>query len=119
IKHKKKKGGHLMLTRPAYLLYLPKKDWAVAHWDKKLVILLRRKAVDAKWLKKHEYKLLRPEDTENLAIMAIEGEIEFKKIEKEVEMYLKNNDKFLKDSLNKNIKAWWKNLSGFKKDYKR
>ncbi len=117
IKHKRKKGGHLMLSRPAYLLYLPKKDWAVAHWDKKLVILLRRKAMDTAWLKEHEYKLLRPEDTENLAIMAIEGEVEFKAIEKEVALYLKSNDPDLKDSLNENIKAWWENLSRFKKEH--
>jgi hypothetical protein len=115
IKHKKKKGRELILGRPAYLLYLPKKDWAVTHWDKKLVILLRRKAVDASWLKEHEYKLLRPEDTENLAVMAIEGDIKFNAIEKEVELYLKNNDASLKDSLNENIKQWWKNLSRFDK----
>ena len=118
IKHKLKKGGHLILNRPAYLAYLPKKDWAVAHWDKKLVILLRRKAVDKKWLEEHEYKLLRPEDTENLAIMAIEGEVEFKAIEKEVELYLTSNNPGLKDSLNESIEEWWENLSRFKKEHK-
>lgn len=115
IKHKLKKGGHLILRRPVYLLYLPKKDWAVAHWDKKVVILLKRNAVGAKWLKEREYKLLRAEDTENLAILALEGEVEFSAIEKEVEFYLKSNNADLKDSLNENIKEWWNNLSRFNK----
>ena len=118
IKHKMKKGGHLILRRPVYLLYLPKKNWAVVHWDKKIVILVKRKAIDKKWLKEHEYKLLRPEDTENLAVMAIEGDIEFAAIEKEVKLYLKNNDSGLEGSLNENIKEWWDNLSRFKEEHK-
>ncbi len=110
IKHKLKKGGHIILRRPVYLLYLPKKDWAVAHWDKKLVILLRRKAVDAAWLKEHEYKLLRPEDTENLAIMALEGEVKLSEIEKDVRLYTNSNDSFLSAGLNSDIKKWHRSL---------
>ena len=55
----------------------------------------------------------------NLAIMAIEGEVKFSAIEKEVELYLKNNNPDLKDSLNKSIEGWWQNLSSFKKEHRQ
>ena len=110
LKHKLKDGGHLILNRPVYLLYLPKKNWAVAHWDKKLVILVRRKAIDAKWLKEHEYKLLRPEDTENLALMALKGEVKLSEIEKDVRLYLDSNASSLSAGLNSDIKKWHRNL---------
>ena len=43
-------GREAVFRRPAYLFYLPKKDWAVVYWDLRSAVLVRRKAVSSDWL---------------------------------------------------------------------
>lgn len=77
-----------LFWRPAYLFYLPKKDWAVVYWDYRVAALVRRSAVPAAWVAAREYFYLRPTDVPNLASPVLAGEIPLSGLDRELELYL-------------------------------
>lgn len=82
-------GGRVELFwRPAYLFYLPKKDWAVVYWDYRVAALVRRSAAPAAWVAAREYLYLRPADVPNLASPVLAGEIPLSGLDRELELYL-------------------------------
>ncbi|OGS51600.1 MAG: hypothetical protein A3J79_14630 [Elusimicrobia bacterium RIFOXYB2_FULL_62_6] len=87
VKHRFESGREAVALRPAYLFYLPKKDWAVVYWDAKVVVLVKRAAADPAWLAANEYKLLRPDDMENAAAAALEGELRMGELKAEAERF--------------------------------
>ena len=80
-------GRESVAWRPAYLFYLPRKDWAVVYWDMKTVVLAKRGAVDPAWLAGREYKHLRPDDMQNAAAAALEGDIKMAEIREEAQRF--------------------------------
>ncbi|MBU2574492.1 MAG: hypothetical protein KKH28_10490 [Elusimicrobia bacterium] len=87
VKQRFKSGREIIAWRPAYLFYLPKKEWAVIYWDMKAVVLAKRDAVAAAWLAGREYKILRPDDMNNVAAAALEGEIRMGGINEEAQRF--------------------------------
>jgi len=77
-----------LFWRPAYLFYLPKKDWAVVYWDYRVAALVRRSAVPAAWVAAREYLYLRPTDVPNLASPVLAGEIPLSGLDRELALYL-------------------------------
>ncbi|MBI4655915.1 MAG: hypothetical protein HY746_04105 [Elusimicrobia bacterium] len=108
VKHRFKNGKTAVLYRPAYLAYLPKKNWAVVYWDKKCVILAERNSASRNWLKMNEYKYLRADDTFNLAMAVLENEIPVKDVEREILRFINLPD--LEESMGKETKVWWERL---------
>lgn len=77
-----------LFWRPAYLFYLPKKDWAVVYWDYRVAALVRRSAVPAAWVAAREYLYLRPTDVPNLASPVLAGEIPLSGLDRELALFL-------------------------------
>ena len=75
VKQRLKSGAEKIFWRPAYLFYLPKKDWALVYWNNKIAALVRRSAVRAAWLKENEYSYFRPGDSYNLQVPLFAGEV--------------------------------------------
>ena len=84
-------GREIVLWRPAYLFYLPKKDWAVIYWDYRAAVLVRRGAVSPAWLSGMEYSYFRPADSGNIVLPLLEGEIRLSELDREIRSYLRNN----------------------------
>ncbi len=110
VKHKFKDSREIVMWRPTYLLYIPRKDWALVHWDARLIVMVMRKSAPPEWLKKNEYKLFRADDTQNVALMALSGEVSFDELKGEVKRYLKNNPAHIEDSLHASVASWFASL---------
>jgi hypothetical protein len=82
-------GRNDIFWRPAYLFYLPRRDWAVIYWDYSIVAVVRRKAVPAGWLAAREFRWLRPADTLNLVAPLLAGDIPLSEIRRETALYLR------------------------------
>ncbi|MBI4052175.1 MAG: hypothetical protein HY400_06690 [Elusimicrobia bacterium] len=82
-----KNGGKRTLKRPFYLTYMPKKDWALVYWDEKDMIFVRRSSVDGKWLARHEYTYVRPDDSEALSYMISEKLVPADAVQRESARY--------------------------------
>ncbi|HBE89379.1 MAG TPA: hypothetical protein DDW67_09615, partial [Elusimicrobia bacterium] len=81
-------GFETELTRPAYLLYLPRPEWAVVYWDSSAAVLAKRSAVAAGWLKERELEYLRPGDTHNLRAAALAGAVPLSALRRDLDRYL-------------------------------
>lgn len=88
VKQRLADGRVELFWRPAYLFYLPRKDWAVVYWDYRVAALVRRTAVPAAWLAAREYFYLRPSDVPNLALPVLAGEVPLSGLERELRLYL-------------------------------
>ena len=88
IKQRLANGRVELFWRPAYLFYLPKKDWAVVYWDYRVAALVRRSAVPAAWVAAREYRYLRPTDVPNLASPVLAGEIPLSGLDRELALFL-------------------------------
>jgi len=91
VKRKLPGGREVIFWRPAYLFYLPKKEWAVVYWDYRAAVLVRRQAVDPVWLSGMEYRYFRPADSVNIVLPVLEGEIRLSELDTEIRRYLKSN----------------------------
>lgn len=111
-------GRKAVVWRPAYLFYLPEKDWAVVYWDSRSLALVRRAAVPPGWLKQKEYRYLRPGDLSNLVAPVTEGRLPLKALGEEVERYIKNTPASYPTSLNARVDNFWKNLRELCRDKK-
>jgi hypothetical protein len=59
-------GAKRAVVRPFYVRYMPREDWALVYWDEHDFVMVRRSAVDKKWIAQREYKWLWPEDWDRL-----------------------------------------------------
>ena len=91
MKQKLRGGREIVLWRPAYLFYLPKKEWAVIYWDYRAAVLVRRSAADPAWLSGLEYVYFRPADSGNIVMPLLEGEIRLSDLDREIRNYLRSN----------------------------
>ncbi len=83
------KGGKSdLFWRPAYLFYLPKKDWAVVYWDYRVAAVVRRSALPAAWIAEREYLYLRPLDIPNLSQPVLAGEVPLSGLDRELRLFL-------------------------------
>jgi hypothetical protein len=98
LKQRLPSGREAVFSRPAYLFYLPRKDWAVIYWDYRVAAVVRRKAADPAWLADHEYRYFRPADSANIVLPLLEGEIRYSELEKEIRLYLKSNTVYYEGS---------------------
>jgi len=98
LKQRLPSGREVVFRRPAYLFYLPRKEWAVIYWDYRVAAVVRRSAVPAAWLSEREYRYFRPADSGNIVLPVLEGEIRVSDLEKEIRRYLKNNTAYYEDS---------------------
>ena len=103
-------GGETVAWRPAYLFYLPRKDWAVVYWDYSTAALVRRAAVPAGWLAAHEFRRLRPGDTLNLPGPLLAGEIPLRELRRELDRYLRWHTAGHDSSVNGEVLAFVKGL---------
>jgi len=110
VKQRLANGRETMFWRPAYLFYLPRRDWAVVYWDNGAAALVRRTAADPRWLAEHEYRYLRPGDTLNLVQPALAGEIPLSALRAEMRRYLKNHEAGHETSLNSGVMSFVRGL---------
>ncbi|MFH2202489.1 MAG: hypothetical protein ABIJ96_05210 [Elusimicrobiota bacterium] len=80
-------GGNVLLLRPFYLFYLPKRDWALVYWDEQGLVFVKRAAVPAAWLREREYRYFRPGDHEAVIRLVREGHISAGQVAAEVERH--------------------------------
>ena len=81
-------GKEQVFWRPAYLFYLPKKEWAVIYWDYKVAAVVRRSALSPAWLAAREFKYLRPADIANLVAPVLAGDVPLAGLERDLRLYL-------------------------------
>ena len=75
--------------RPFDVLAMPERDWALVYWDDVSMIFVRRRSASADWLKRREFRYLRPGDLQVIALKTISGMIPFAPLAAEVERYRK------------------------------
>ncbi len=84
-------GREVLFWRPAYLYYLPRRDWAVVYWDYSIAAVVRRDSVPAAWLAAREYSHLRPADALNLIEPLMAGEVSLSEVKAEAGRYAREN----------------------------
>lgn len=103
-------GRETIFWRPAYLYYLPRRDWAVVYWDYSVAALVRRKSVPAKWLAGREYAHLRPADALNLIEPLLAGDVSLSAVLAEADRYLSENKAAWQGSPAADIESFRKGL---------
>ena len=66
---------------------LPRIDWALVYWDSDAVVLARRSRVPARWLARHEFRWLRPNDLRQLGLYIVSGIAPLRAVATEVQRY--------------------------------
>lgn len=89
VKQKLLNGKTTMFWRPAYLMYLPRSEWAVIYWDYSVAAVVRRSAVPAAWLAEREYRYLRPADSLNIVAPLLAGELPLSAVKTEMQRYVR------------------------------
>jgi hypothetical protein len=74
--------------RPWYLLFMPRKQWALVYWDDKALFFVKRGAVPVSWIQRHEYRFWHPYDTDALKDALRRGEISESILKKEEARHL-------------------------------
>lgn len=74
-KHDLGGGRSLKLQRPAYLVYMHRSRWALLWWDGYAAVFVRRDKAPAAWLNEREFRVLRPGDLGNAAVMLCAGQL--------------------------------------------
>ena len=79
--------GRRTLSRPAYLFFLPRDQWALVCWDEQGEVFVRRSAVSPAWLAVREYRYFRPQDLDAAALMVREGLVRSEDVSREAERF--------------------------------
>ncbi|HCC48252.1 MAG TPA: hypothetical protein DEQ38_09105 [Elusimicrobia bacterium] len=106
VKQRLADGREEMFWRPAYLFYLPRRDWAVIYWDSTVAALARRSAVPAAWLAERELRYLRPGDTPSLPGPLLAGEVSLAALRRERDIYLRGHLAGHDKSVNSEVEAF-------------
>lgn len=88
VKQRLADGTEEFFWRPAYMFYLPRRDWAVVYWDRAIAALVRRTAAPPGWLQERELRWLRPGDGANLSAPLLAGEIPLAALRRERDIML-------------------------------
>lgn len=91
VKQKMGNGALTMFWRPAYLFYLPRRDWAVVYWDQSITALVKRSEVPAAWLAAHELRYLRQGDSLNVTEPVLAGDLPMSEVKRELQVYLRSH----------------------------
>jgi len=59
--------GNALGTRGFSTLWFPADTWALVYWDDVAMVLVRRQMIPTEWLRRHEYRAIRPDDLSALA----------------------------------------------------
>ena len=110
VKQRLADGRAIMFWRPAYMYYLPRREWAVVYWDNGAAAMVRRGAVAPRWLAEHEYRYLRPGDTLNLVEPTLAGQVPLKDLRAEMARYLKNHEAGHETSLNSGVISFMRGM---------
>jgi hypothetical protein len=110
VKQKMADGSPAMFWRPAYLFYLPRRDWAVVYWDHSVTALVKRSEVPAAWLAAHELRWLRQGDSLNVLAPVLAGELPLSEVKRELQLYLRNHPAEGDDSVNGALITFVKDL---------
>ncbi len=81
------KKGEFVLSRPFYVFFFPKQEWALVYWDAKALVFVRRSAAPAQWLREHEYTVFRLRDYEAADRLIKEGVVEKSLLLSEIDRY--------------------------------
>jgi hypothetical protein len=93
-------GSSTIFWRPAYLFYLPHREWAEVYWDYSIIAFVRRSAVPAAWLAAHELRYLRQGDSLNIVAPLLAGDLRLSEIKKEEQIYLRDHSPEGENSVN-------------------
>lgn len=110
MKHRLKNGTETLFWRPAWLFYLPRREWAIIYWDSSVLAAVRRSAADPRWLAEKEYRWLRPGDTLNLVQPALAGEVKISELQAEADRYLRNHQAGHETSLNSGVISFMRGI---------
>lgn len=72
------------VPRPYYVFYMPRERWALAWWDERALVFLRRSKAPKKWLARQEYRYFKPRDNEARALALRHGQIPPKRLQAEI-----------------------------------
>jgi hypothetical protein len=73
--------------RPYVAYAWPRTTWALVYWDAQALVYVRRSVVSARWLKKHEFRCVRPRDLRQLGYYVVAGLVPLAEAEAEIERY--------------------------------
>lgn len=82
-------AGRPLGLRGFSALWFPSRSWALVYWDDVAMVLVDRTAVPADWLDAHEYRLVRPDDGDELARELARGEVRRGEVAREVRRALR------------------------------
>ena len=79
--------GNVLPLRPFHAYAMPSPDWAMVYWDSQAMILVRRSSAPPGWLKRREYRLLRPHDLRQLGLSILSGYVTMEEVSAEISRY--------------------------------
>lgn len=81
--------GHtgMISLRPFDVFAMPRSEWAVVYWDSEALVLARRSAAPAGWIKQHEFRWLRPHDLRETGLRVTAGDISLNDVSSEIDRY--------------------------------
>ena len=68
---------------------MPRAEWALVYWDSQGMILVRRSKVPADWLKRHEFRFLRPHDLRHLGLRIMSRDVREADVAAEIDRYIR------------------------------
>jgi hypothetical protein len=68
---------------------MPRAEWALVYWDSEGMILVRRSKVPSDWLKRHEFRFLRPRDLRHLGLRIVADEVRESDVTAEIDRYMR------------------------------
>jgi hypothetical protein len=77
----------VVLFRPFYVYFMPKKIWALVFWDDKELLYVKRSSFPKSWIAKREFGDFRPADLQTVKFKIDEGYISKKQVLSEFEKY--------------------------------
>jgi len=68
---------------------MPRSEWALVYWDSEGMVLVRRTKVPADWLKRHEFRFLRPRDLRHLGLRILSRDVRESDVSAEIDRYVR------------------------------
>ena len=79
--------GQLSPWRPFDVYTMPRSEWALVYWDDLAMFFVKREAVPADWLARHEFRHLRPGDLQVLGRRVVAGQVPYVEVAREIERF--------------------------------
>ncbi|MEF3280970.1 MAG: hypothetical protein K6357_08420 [Elusimicrobiota bacterium] len=79
------------VARPYFIKNINFDKWGLIYFDRKNMVFVKKTLVDKEFLKRNEYKFLKPYDFEYIYLIAEKDTRSFKKIKDEMLRYIKDN----------------------------